>query len=296
MCASPAADWCGEGLTWHPEEQAVYWVDINRFLIHRYDPGNGCTKSWFFDEPVTTLGLTDRPDTLVAALGSRVILWKPATDERRDQGFRLPGWPAVRLNDGRPDPRGSLWLGSMRNNVNANGSAGKVGGTDGVLYRVDANGAVSEWKRDVGIANTMAWSPDGSKFYFADTLQNTVYVYDYDMATGAIRNERVFFAGFERGSPDGSAMDSAGYLWNCRFGGACIVRVSPDGSVDRVIEMPAENITNCTFGGRDYRTLYVTSAGLGAPSGDRLGGSLFAVESEVAGLPEHRMRLGLVQG
>ena len=291
VCAAPAGDWCGEGPVWHPEEQALYWTDINRFLIHRYDPARASMQSWFFDEPVTALALTDRADTLAAALGSRAILWKPASDERRDLGFQLPGWPTVRLNDGRPDPRGSLWLGSMRNNVNPDGSSSKAGGTDGVLYRIDPGGAASEWKRDVGISNTLAWSPDGTRFYFADTLRNTVYVYDYDMETGAIGNERPFFAGFARGLPDGSAVDGEGFLWNCRYGGGCVVRVAPDGAVDQVIEMPAVNITSCTFGGADYHTVYVTSARLGAPRGDRLGGSLFAIESEVAGRPENRMTL-----
>jgi sugar lactone lactonase YvrE len=288
---APAGDWCGEGPVWHPEEQALYWTDINRFLIHRYDPARGAVQSWFFDEPVTALALTDRAGTLAVALGSRVILWKPADDARRDQGFRLPGWPAVRLNDGRPDPRGSLWLGSMRNNVNPDGSAGEGGGTDGVLYRIDPDGAVSEWKRGVGISNTLAWSPGGTRFYFADTPRNTVFAYDYDPATGAISGERPFFAGFARGLPDGSAVDREGCLWNCRYGGGCIVRVAPDGAIERVIEMPAANITNCTFGGADYRTVYVTSAGLGAPRGDRLAGSLFAMESSVAGLPENRFRI-----
>ncbi len=101
---------------------------------------------------------------------------------------------------------------------------------------------------------------------------NIVFVYDYDAATGAISNERPFLAGFERGSPDGSAVDSQGYLWNCRHGGGCIVRVAPSGEIERVIEMPARNITSCTFGGADYRTVYVTSAGLGAPTRRTAGG------------------------
>ncbi len=290
VAVAPTGDWCGEGPVWSPEEQALYFTDINRFLIHRYHPATQAVHSWFFDEPVTALTLTTQPDTLAALLGSRVIFWKPSTDERRDQGFHLPGWPKVRLNDGRPDPRGSLWVGSMRNNVNPDGSAGKADGTDGVLYRIDPNGAVSEWRRGVGIVNTMAWSPDHTRFYSADTLSNIVFVYDYDAATGAISNERPFLAGFERGSPDGSAVDSHGYLWNCRHGGGCIVRVAPSGEIERVIEMPARNITSCTFGGADYRTVYVTSAGLGAPQGERLAGSLFAIETDVPGLPENRFQ------
>lgn len=291
VAVAPAGDWCGEGPVWHAAEQAIYWTDINRFLIHRFEPARPAVQSWFFDEPVTALAVTDRPDTLAVALGSRLILWMPAVDERRDHGFRLPGWPKTRLNDGRPDPRGSMWLGSMRNNVNADGSAEEAGDTDGALYRIDPDGAVSEWKTGIGIANTLCWSPDRSHFYFADTLANVVWVYDYDEATGEIANERPFLSGFDRGLPDGSAMDSEGYLWNCRHGGGCIVRMAPDGAIERVIEMPSRNLTSCTFGGPDYRTLYVTSAGLGAPRGDRLAGSLFAIESEVAGMPENQFRV-----
>jgi sugar lactone lactonase YvrE len=220
-----------------------------------------------------------------------VLLWKPRQDERRDHGFRLHGWPGVRLNDGRPDPRGSLWVGSMRNNVGADGSPGESGGADGILFRVDPDGAVSEWKRGVGISNTLAWNPGQTKFYFADTLLNRVCVYDYDRLTGAIGGERSFFEGFPRGFPDGSAMDGEGYLWNCRYGGGCIVRVAPDGEIDRVIEMPTANITSCTFGGPDYRTLYATSASVDAPSGDRLAGGVFAIQTAAAGQAENRFRV-----
>ncbi len=281
----PAGDWCGEAPVWCAAEQSLYWTDINRFLIHRLD-SQGNVRYWFFDEPVTALALTGRAGTLAVALASRLIYWRRDSDERSDQGFHLPGSPQVRLNDGRPDRRGSFWLGSMRNNVAADGSPLEAGGNDGVLYRVDADGAVSEWKRNIGISNTMAWSPDGSRFYSADTLRNTIYVYDYDAATGAIGNERPFFADFQRGKPDGSAMDSEGFLWNCRHGGGCVVRIAPDGAVDRVIEMPATNITSCTFGGPELDTLYITSASLGAPL-QRLAGALFALKSPVRGLAEN---------
>jgi sugar lactone lactonase YvrE len=272
---------------WSADEQALYWTDINRFLVHRLEP-DGAVLSWFFDEPVTALALTGTSGLLAVALGSRLIFWRPDSDERRDHGFHLPGWPAVRLNDGRPDPRGSVWVGSMRNHVAPDGSSRECGGTDGVLYRIDSDGTVKECKRDIGISNTLAWSPDGTRFYFADTLCNMIYAYDYDAATGEIAHERPFLAGFDRGVPDGSAMDIEGYLWNCRWGGGCIVRISPQGAVDRVIEMPARNITSCTFGGCDLKTLFVTSASLESPAGDRLGGSLFAMQTGVPGLAEHK--------
>lgn len=288
VCVAPTGDVCGEGAVWHASHEAVYWNDINRFLIHRFTPADRCVRTWFFDEPVTALTLTDRPGVLAVVLGSSVILWEPDMDVRHDPIFHLEGWPKVRLNDARVDPRSALWMGSMRNNVNSDGSGGVAGGQDGALFRLDPDGKVTIWRQEIGISNTLAWSPDRRRFYFGDTLANVVRVYDYDETTGAIANERPFLEGFTRGLPDGSTVDSEGYLWNCRFFGGCIVRVAPDGMIDRVVEMPVKNITTCTFGGADRKTLYVTTAKIEAPAGDRLAGGLYAIETDVAGQPENQ--------
>jgi sugar lactone lactonase YvrE len=292
VCVSPTGDACGEGAVWHEEHQAVYWNDINRFLIHRFTPADRCVCTWLFEEPVTALALTNRTETLAVVLGSGVILWEPETDARSKPIFRLEGWPKVRLNDARADPRGSLWIGSMRNNVNPDGTGSECGGNDGQLFRLDPDGSVTRWRENVGVSNTVAWSPDQGHFYFGDSLANIIWKYDYDSATGEIANERAFFAGFVRGLPDGSTVDSEGYLWNCRFSGGCIVRVAPDGKIDRVIEMPVRNVTTCTFGGADLKTLYVTTARVESPLSDRLAGSLFAIETSVAGQPENRFCAG----
>jgi sugar lactone lactonase YvrE len=291
VCVAPTGDVCGEGVVWHAAHNAVYWSDINRFLIHRLCLADSSVRSWIFEEPVTALCLTDRDDVLEVVLGSSVILWEPGRDLRHDALFRLDGWPSVRLNEARPDPRGSLWAGSMRNNVHPDGSSGEVGGQDGILVRIDPNGRATCFREKIGISNTLAWSPDQRHFYFGDTLANVIWVYDYDASTGAISNERPFLEGFGRGYPDGSAVDSEGYLWNCRFCGNCIVRVAPDGKIDRVVEMPVKNITTCTFGGADLQTLFVTSASAEAPRGDRLAGSLFAIRTDVKGQPENRFSL-----
>jgi sugar lactone lactonase YvrE len=291
VCVAPMGDVCGEGAVWHAAENAVYWVDINRFLIHRFQVADAAVRSWIFDVPVTALSLTDRDDVLLVVLGSGVILWEPATDKRHDPLFKYEAWPAVRLNDARSDPRGSLWVGSMRNNIAADGSAIEFGGTDGVLLRLDADGKTSVWRKDIGISNTMAWSPDRRRFYTGDSIANVIWAYDYDQATGAISNERPFLQGFARGLPDGSAMDAEGFLWNCRYYGNCVVRVAPDGKIDRVVEMPVKNITTCCFGGADLKTLFVTTASAHAPLGDRLAGSLFAIRTEVKGQAENRFGL-----
>jgi sugar lactone lactonase YvrE len=288
VCVAPMGDRCGEGAVWHAAHAAVYWTDINRFLVHRFSLADESVRTSFFDEPVTALALTDRDDVLAVVLGSRVILWEPASDARHPAIYQLESWPEVRLNDARPDPRGSLWMGSMCNNVNPDGSPGAVCGKLGVLSRLDPDYKVTTWRCDLGISNTLAWSPDRKRFYFGDTLANSVWVYDYDLATGEIANEQPFLKNFPRGLPDGSTVDSQGYLWNCRFGGGCIVRVAPDGHVERVVEMPVKNITTCTFGGGDRKTLYVTTASLEAPPSDRLAGGLFAIQTNVEGQPENR--------
>ena len=290
VCVAPTGDQCGEGVVWHALHASVYWTDINRFLVHRFTPADHCVRSWLFDEPVTALALTDRDDVLVVVLGSRVILWEPASDVRHPPLFCLPGSPEVRLNDGRADPRGSLWVGSMRNNVNPDGSPREAGGKDGFLYRIDPGGTVTIHRRNIGIANTVAWSPDHRRFYLADTLANSIWAYDYDPSDGSIRSETVFLQGFSRGLPDGSSVDAQGYLWNCRFSGGCIVRVAPNGSIDRVIEMPARNVTTCTFGGDNLKTLYITTASADGTIWNRLAGGLYAIETAVEGQPENRFR------
>jgi sugar lactone lactonase YvrE len=291
VCLAPTGDACGEGAVWHAAHQCVYWTDINRFLIHRYRIADASVRTWFFDEPVTALTLTEDPATLIAVLGSSVIPWQPTSDDRGQPLFRLPGWPRLRFNDARPDPRGSLWLGTMRNNVNADGSLGVSEGSDGELLRFDPDGTVTRWAQNIGISNTVAWSPDRRRFYFADSLANVVWAFDYDPATGSIANQRQFLENFSRGLPDGSTVDSLGFLWNCRYSGGCIVRVAPGGAIDRIIEMPVKNITTCTFGGPDLKTLYITTARNEAPASDRLAGSLFAISSGIAGLPENTFRL-----
>jgi sugar lactone lactonase YvrE len=291
ICIAATADVCGEGVLWEGETQCIYWTDINRFLVHRYALNEGTLKTWFFSEPVTCVMETSRKDTLALSLGSGIALWKPESDAPPTPMFALPGWPLVRCNDAAVDPGGALWVGSMRNNVKENGDPEPAGGWDGVLYRIDGTGASSEWRCDLGISNTLLWSPDKSRFYFGDTLKNCIWSYAYDLAARSIGGEQTFFQGFERGLPDGSAMDREGYIWNCRYGGSCIVRVAPDGKVDRVIELPVSRPTNCTFGGANGNVLFITSASAAAGHWERFGGCLFAMQTNVTGMTENKFQL-----
>ncbi len=296
VCVAPVANDCGEAALWLAEEGAVYWTDVSGFLVQRLTVATGAVRFWMFEEPCVALMPTDRSGVLLLALGSRLVEWQPETGEMRDQGFGLEGWPDVRLNDGRAGPGGELWIGSMANNVGADGLHGACEGFAGQLFRVaSGHGRGPEtqvFKSDLGISNTVCFSPDERFFYFGDTKRNTIWRYAYDPVRREISNETVFFEGFGRGVPDGSAIDEQGYVWNCRFGGGCIVRIAPDGSVDRVVEMPISSPTTCAFGGADLKSLYVTSAAIFVPGHERLAGGLFRLDSPVAGLPPHVYRLG----
>jgi sugar lactone lactonase YvrE len=289
ICVAPVGDRCGEGAVWHAAERALYWTDINRFLIHRLDEETQSIRTWMFDEPVTAMALTERDDTLLAVFGSKARLWQPASNTLGRILFELSEWPQMRCNDARVDPRGSLWIGTMRNNVGPEGEDVEVPFTKGVLYRIDPDGAVSEWKHEIGISNTVAWSPSSDRFYFGDSIANVIWAFAYDKATCNISEETRFLDNFPRGFPDGSAVDADGYLWNTRPYAGCIVRISPGGDLDLTVELPVPNPTTCTFGGVDRRTLYITSAG----KGPRLAGGLFAVRTSVQGLPENRFKLSI---
>ncbi len=290
-CLVEAKDLVGESPLWHPEHECAYWTDINGFKINRYSPGTKELKSWRFDGPVTTLSLTTDAQWLLVAVGGRLILWSAQTDRRIPFAQPERDWPHNRLNDGATDPSGVFWVGSMRNNVGPDGSDLKVDGFTGSLYRVTADGDVSVADSGFGITNTMVRSPDRSTFYCACSVRNIIYAYDYNAGTSSIRNRRLFMENGAAGVPDGSAMDEEGCLWNCRYSGGCIVRISPEGKIVEEIRMPASKVTNCEFGGEDLRTLYVTTASLGAGGEEKLAGGLFAIRAEARGMGPARFRL-----
>ena len=286
-CVVAAGDICGEGAVWHSERSALYWTDINRFLVHEFVPDQQTTRTWLFGEPVTSVNLTIDPDLFLLVFASRVGLWNPKNHPAVETLYRLDSAPSMRFNDAGVDPAGVLWVGTMANNVGLDGEEIAADFRDGVLYRIDGHGRAAEWKHHIGISNTVAWSPDEERFYFGDTIANSIYVYDYDNRTGTPSAEKILLSGYPCGVPNGSAMDEEGYLWNARAGGGSIIRIAPQGRVDCVIDLPVKNPTTCAFGGRELDTLYITSA----RSGERLAGSVFAVKPGPKGIPAGRYRI-----
>jgi L-arabinonolactonase len=241
----------GESPVWSVREQALYWVDIRRQLLLRYDPAMRAVAQWKFDEAVGSV-------VLRASGGVVLSLTSGFTSFSAESGFRLQlrspeaHIPNQRFNDGRCDPRGRYWVGSMSD-------VDRI--PTGSLYRIDPDWTAHKWLTGITIPNSLCWSPDGRRMYFADTIESTIFVFDYDLDTGRIANKRVFATTEGRpGRPDGSTVDAEGYLWNAEFGSWCVTRYAPNGRVDRRIHLPAQCPTSCAFGGSALDTLYVTTA------------------------------------
>ncbi|MCH8992315.1 MAG: SMP-30/gluconolactonase/LRE family protein, partial [Acidobacteria bacterium] len=162
---------------------------------------------------------------------------------------------------------------------------------EGMLHVVEADGAVSTVQTEIGVANGLAFAPDGDVMYFADTLLDTVWSYEYEPATGHRANEQVFtdFADLP-GRPDGACVDESGCYWVACVYGWAVARITPKGDVDRVVDLQVEKPTMPAFGGPRLETLYVTSIGDGGSHPSALGqhepGGLFAFDPGVHGLPE----------
>jgi sugar lactone lactonase YvrE len=271
----------GEVPVWDVREQALYWVDIEGKKLFRRDEASGAVRDWTFAERIGSFALR-QAGGLVCAFASGFAFFDP--DSGAVEWIARPEAMIARnrFNDGKCDRAGRFWAGSMDDLMSEH---------TGSLFRLDPDRGVHRMDGAIGCSNSLAWSPDDRVFYFADSQDRTIFAYDYDAASGAIANKRVF-AVSDIGVPDGSTVDAEGYLWNANWDGWRLVRYAPDGRVDRVIELPVQKPTSCMFGGPDLATLYVTSAiwDLGGPAlaAQPWAGGLLALDVGVRGLPETR--------
>lgn len=281
--AVPVGAALGECPVWSVAEACLYWVDIEGRSVHRYDPATGHDESRSTPGRPGAVMLTTGSGRLLLAIEHR-LAWVDWPSGTVDTWVDLePPDTTNRLNDGRCDPVGRVWVGSIFADISAEVCSGR-------LYRVDPDGTSTVARSDIGVANGLAFAPDGHTMYFADSPARTVWAYDYDLDTGRPTRERIFFAfGDLPGKPDGACVDIDGGYWlACVYGGA-VVRITPDGRVDRRIELPVSRPSRCTFGGADLDVLYITSIGVDAVAhGDdpTLAGDVFAVTPGVTGLPE----------
>ena len=282
----PAEDVVGESLVWDDRCNLLYWVDIIGKRIHALEPESGDHTTRNTPELVTSIGL-GKSEYAVVGLQKQICLWDfgnsftPLAEIEPDQ-------PGNRLNEGVVAPDGSFVVGTMENNINPDGTARDIGENAGRIYRVTPQGEVVRVCDDTfGITNTFVW-PDSNIFITADTMQNAIYRYEIDEATGRPRSRSTIVQGFERGLPDGSTLDAQGFVWNCRVaGGGCLIRFDPNGHIDRIVDLPCSWPTSCTFGGPELNTLFVTSARFTMDAthlkANPLEGGLFAIDVGVNG-------------
>lgn len=278
-------DILGECPLWNEQERALYWVDIRRPAIRRFDYASGRIDTWSMPDLVGSIAFAD-DGRLVVALPENISLYEASTGSLETIARPPTRIPGHRFNDGRCDRQGRFWVGTMHNITRA---------SEGVLYRLDSRRELVGMLSEICIPNSLAWSPDGQTMYFADSLLYTIFAYDFDTASGQIGRKRVFATTKAPGFPDGSTVDADGYLWNAEFNAWRVVRYAPDGRVDRVVELPTWRPTCCAFGGPNLDVLYVTTASQQMTAEELeaqpLAGALLALDVGARGLPEPRFAL-----
>ncbi|WP_448204644.1 SMP-30/gluconolactonase/LRE family protein [Azospirillum sp. sgz302134] len=267
----------GEGPLWSVQRQRLYWTDIQGRRLWCFDPLTGTSNSWEAPDRIGCMALR-RDGTLLAAFARGFAVYDPDSGRTEPVHDFEPDIPSTRLNDGRCDRQGRFIAGGT--------DEGQPQRPISSVWRLDADHRAERLIPNVAVANSLCFSPDGRTLYMTDTPERVIRAYDYDPATGRLGERR----DFHRlppgpGNPDGSTVDSQGFLWNAEYGGGRVVRYAPDGTVDRVVTVPTPNTTCPAFGGPNLTTLYVTTAAQGRED-DPLAGQLFAIETDVPGLPE----------
>jgi len=271
----------GESPLWHPQERRLYWVDIQGEKVHRFDPKKGRNETFDLPEIVTCVAFRKRGGLLLT-LRKTFAFFEPDSGKLERLAEVEAGNADTRFNDGRVDPRGRFWAGTM-----GDPAWDKPVGS---LYRFDADQTVTRMRTQVVCSNGTAWSPDGHTMYYTESFRYAIYAFDFDSVTGSLANRRVF-AEVDRklgAFPDGLCVDAEGHVWSNQVGVGRVVRYDPTGRIERQIQVRVPRAVGCTFGGDNLRTLFITSARetMTAQQLEEapLSGSIFAVEPGVAGL------------
>lgn len=283
----------GECPVWSGTEHALYWEDIDGRRIHRHDPSSGSEETRDLPGRPGSFVLTKEPGRLLVAMEHELV-WLDWASGATETFVELePAGTGNRLNDGRCDPAGRYVVGSMYEDTNA-------GTTSGILHRVSPDGSVETLHTGIGVSNGLGFDADRGRMYFADTPTQRVVVWDYNVETGKRTNERTFldYSSLD-GLPDGACVDDDGCYWSASVYGWAVIRVTPDGVVDRRIELPVQKPSMPAFGGSDLSTLYVTSIGSGGTVPSEPGrdgftpGDTLAIDVGVRGRPEPVFGSGL---
>lgn len=275
-----------EGPFWHPQRRELFWFDIMKGRLFRADAGAKVLDRIQFDEPVSAAALIDY-DTLMIASASGLLRLDIASGSHQKLFDLEAEKPKTRSNDARVAPDGSWWIGTM----------GKAGGEGaGALYHF-AEGQFTTLLTEITVSNATCFSPDGSTAYFTDTPTQQIRKVALNAETGLPDGPWEVFVDLsgQAGFPDGAVTDSEGFVWNAEYGGGRVVRYTPDGKVDRIVEVPCPNVTCPAFGGEDLKTMFITTASQGLSDAVKqqfpLSGGIFSFEVDMPGVAEPVLRL-----
>jgi len=290
-CILEARSALAESALWSAKEQVLYWLDQMRPEIHRFDPATGEDVKLDLDLPAQLGGLVPlKNGGMALAAADGITLLSPDLKRRQTLVNPIAGQPNISFNDAKCDRQGRLWAGTTdRNEVEALGK----------LYRIDPDGTATVFADGFVCSNGPSFSPDGRRMYHSCSHERLINVYDIDPGTGNASRPRPFttFTAAE-GVPDGSTVDAEGYFWSTHWGGSRVTRYTPNGRIDRIIDIPVKKVTSCAFGGRDMDTLFVTTASIEFESGrwiymedaafdaEPMLGGIFAIDVGIKGLQE----------
>jgi sugar lactone lactonase YvrE len=287
VVASPGPFSLGEGCVWDGRLRRLYLIDINGRKIAWLD-SDGTTTVRDLDGTPGTVVLTTDPDQLVLALDTGLAVYELSTGAVRLMA-PYPEGPDTRFNDGKCDPAGRLWVGTM-SREGAHGA--------GTLYRFRPGGQADPQVPGVTVSNGLCWSRDGLTMFYIDSATREVHAFDFEPTSGTLSGRRtVVTIPPDRGYPDGMTIDSEDRLWVAHWLGSCVACYDPvHGGTVAVVEVPTPRVTSCCFGGDDLRTLFITTA-IGSPDGGWTDvsaypgtGAVFAVCPGAVGMPTFPFR------
>jgi sugar lactone lactonase YvrE len=277
----------GESAIWHEVESALYWVDIEGLTVNRLHAASGKFSSWKMGSNPSALAIDDN-NFLVVATRERLLRLNTTDGAETPIADAPYDTSKVRFNDGRVDPAGRFWIGTMYEPRDQQAAE---------MYVLARDNLRCAWRGGMTNSNGLAWSLDGRTMFHADTTTHRIDCYDFDVATGEHSNRRTILtfptdktAPDYGGRPDGATMDSEGMYWVAMFEGGRVLRISPAGEILREIKLPVRCPTSVCFGGPDLRTLYITSASQGR-SNEEIAqyphtGKVLSVRLDVAGREE----------
>jgi L-arabinonolactonase len=281
-----AANVLGEGVLWDDGAATLWWTDIQSRELLRFDWTTRTLERIVLPHRLGSFGLIEGGSDIIAAFDSGIALFHP--DDATLQWISRPaaGLPQLRFNDGRVDRQGRFWTGTM--------VEGKSAGAEASLYCVNAEGATDERQGGLRITNGICFSPDGGILYLADSPRAIIYRYALDRATGTLHGRQIFARTTGGAVPDGANVDEDGCIWSAQWGGSRIVRYTPDGKIDRELNVPVSQPTCVAFGGPDRGLLFVSSAREGLSAAELAqqphAGDVLVYRVGVRGLPEPRFR------